>query len=68
MKLFSSYNADRAYDRWLDPPDLHEDDNCRECHRVHVMDNLVFTNAKEDPRRFTCCVEAIENGFKEEED
>ena len=32
MSLFSTSGIDAAYDRWLNPPDVHEVDECMDCH------------------------------------
>lgn len=34
MRLFSTSGADAAYDRWLDPPEVHEVDECMDCHEA----------------------------------
>jgi len=35
MQLFETRGADAAYDRWQEPPDIHEEDGCERCHELH---------------------------------
>lgn len=35
MASVSEFNW-AAYDRWLDPPSVHEEDGCARCHEYHV--------------------------------
>lgn len=42
MRLFQTKGADAAYDRWQEPPNIHEEDGCLEiCHRSHRVFNEV---------------------------
>jgi len=56
MRLFDTVGADAAYDRYFNPPDLHEDDDCEECHKLHIGEGVVEENALKWHRQFPCCV------------
>lgn len=35
MRLFETPGADAAYEKFLEPPSLHEEDGCERCHDYH---------------------------------
>lgn len=60
MRLFDTPGADSAYDKWQNPPDIHEDDSCEMCHTAHVSGGEVAKNALEWPAQYPCCVDEFE--------
>lgn len=46
MSLFATPPIDAAYDRLLDPPDVHEEDGCEGCHLVHRKSGELIDGCK----------------------
>lgn len=60
IRLFQTSGADSAYERWQNPPDVHEEDGCETCHAWHHEQSEVVANALDFPKQFLCCVAEFE--------
>lgn len=61
IRLFQTNGGDAAYDRWQDARDLHDEDGCPKCHKVHVLGHEVVLNALDYPDIYPCCVDEFED-------
>lgn len=64
-RLFNTLGVDTAYDRWLTttPQDRAHlpECNCEKCHKSHLEEGMVISNALDSPQDYDCCVEKFDD-------